>query len=303
MNPRPFVSVVIPTRARPALVVCAVTSVLKQTVTDLEVIVVIDGPDQETVRALDAINSPRLKVLALPQQGGGARARNEGVNAAAGEWLAFLDDDDEWLPEKLVQQLTVAKASPAPHPIVACQVVARTARGEFIWPRKPPCEPLSEYLLARDSWRQGEGLLQTSTLLTTRRLLLEVPFEDGLRKHQDWDWLLRAVLVPGAKIEFVPQPLAIWNLEPSQASVSRRHDWQGSLAWIRDRRSLVTRRAYAGFLATQVGSQAARQRQWRAFLPLMAEMLRIGSPKAIDVLLFLGMWVVPPSFRERGKVS
>ena len=293
----------IPTRARPALVVRAASSVLEQTVTDLEVIVVIDGQDPETVRALEAIASPQLKVLALPQQGGGARARNEGVNAAAGEWVAFLDDDDEWLPEKLERQLTVAKASLAPHPIVACQVIARIARGEFIWPRKPPHEPLSEYLLARDSWRQGEGLLQTSTLLTTRRLLVEVPFEDGLRRHQDWDWLLRAALAPGVKIEFVPQPLATWNLEPSQVSVSRRLDWQGSLAWIRERRSLVTRRAYAGFLATQVASQAARQQQWRAFVPLMAEMLRIGRPKAIDVLLFLGMWVVPPSFRERGKVS
>ena len=275
----------------------AVHSVMGQTVSDLEAIVVIDGPDPDTVGALDAIASPRLKVVALPRQGGGARARNEGVNAATGEWLAFLDDDDEWLPEKLERQLTVAKASTGRHPIVACQVVARTARGEFIWPRKPPCEPLSEYLLARDSLRQGEGLLQTSTLLTTRKLLLEVPFEDGLRKHQDWDWLLRAVRDPGAKVEFVPQPLTIWNLEPSSVSVSRRQDWQGSLAWIRDRRALVTPRAYAGFIATQVSSQAARQKQWRAFLPLLAEMFHTGKPKVMDALLFLSMWMVPPSLR------
>jgi hypothetical protein len=133
--------------------------------------------------------------------------------------------------------------------------------------------------------------------------MLEVPFEDGLRKHQDWDWLLRAALAPDVKIEFVPQPLATWNLEPSQASVSRSHDWQGSLVWIRERRSLVTRRAYAGFIATQVASQAARQGQWRAFLPLLIEMFRIGKPKPIDVLLFLGMWAVPPSLRERQRVS
>lgn len=281
----------------------AVNSVLGQTVTDVEVIVVIDGPDPETAGALAAIGSPQLKVLALPRQGGGARARNEGVNAATREWLAFLDDDDEWLPEKLERQLTVATASSARHPIVACQVLARMKGREFIWPRKPPSEPLSEYLLARDSWRQGEGLLQTSTLLTTRRLVLEVPFAEGLRKHQDWDWLLRAALTPGVKIEFVPQPLATWNLEPSPVSVSRSHDWQGSLVWIRERRSLVTPRAYAGFIATQVASQAARQRQWGAFLPLLTEMFQIGKPKTIDILLLLGMWVVPPCLRERGRVS
>lgn len=297
MNLCPSVSVVIPTRSRPTLVVRAVSSVLGQTMTDLEVVVVIDGPDPDTVGALESIASPRLKVVALPRQGGGARARNEGVKAATGEWLAFLDDDDEWLPEKLERQLIVARESAGRHPIVACQVVARTARGEFIWPRKPPCEPLSEYLLARDSLRQGEGLLQTSTLLTTRKLLVEVPFEEGLRKHQDWDWLLHAVRAPGARIEFVPQPLTVWNLEPSSVSVSRRHDWQGSLTWIRDRRSLVTSRAYASFIATQVASQAARQKQWRAFLPLLTEMFQAGKPKLIDILLFLGMWMVPPSLR------
>jgi glycosyltransferase involved in cell wall biosynthesis len=285
------------------MVVRAVNSVLGQTVSDIEIIVVVDGPDPETVAALEAIASPRLRVLALPIQGGGARARNKGVQAATGEWIAFLDDDDEWVPEKLERQLSAARGSVAQHPIVASQVVARIGGGDFIWPRTPPSEPLSEYLLARNTWRQGEGLLQTSTLLTTRELMLEVPFEDGLRKHQDWDWLLRAALAPGVRIEFVPQPLATWNLEPSSASVSRTHDWEGSLSWIRERRWLVTRRAYAGFLATQVASQAARQRQWRAFLPLTAEMFQVGRPKMIDVLLFLGMWLVPPSLRKRGRVS
>ena len=298
MKASPSVSVVIPTRARPALVVRAVNSALQQTFGDLEVVVVIDGADEETLAALASISSPRLRVLPLPKQVGGSRARNEGVHAATGEWIAFLDDDDEWFPEKLEKQLAVARASELPYPIVACKVMAHTSSGEFVWPRKLPSEPISEYLLARDSWSQGEGLLQTSTLLTTRRLLLKIGFQDGLRKHQDWDWLLRAVNTPGAKIEFVAEPLAIWHLEQSNSSVSRAHDWQLSLAWIRERRSLVTRRAYAGFIATQIASQAARQRQWRAFLPLLAEMFQIGRPKTIDVFLLLGMWFVPVSLRE-----
>jgi len=284
-------------------VVRAVHSALGQTFEDIEVIVVIDGHDQETLAALESISSPRLRLLPLTDQVGGSRARNEGVQSGRGEWIAFLDDDDEWLPEKLEKQLAVAKSSPGPHPIVGCQVIARTSGGDFIWPRKVPSEPLSEYLLARDSWRQGDGLLQTSTLLTTRRLLIEVPFQDGLRKHQDWDWLLRAVDTPGARIEFVAQPLVIWNLEQSRGSVSRTHDWQVSLAWIRTRRSLVTRRAYAGFIATQIASQAARQKQWRAFLPLLAEMFQIGKPKPIDIFLLFGMWFVPASLRNRLRSS
>lgn len=303
MSACPAVSVVIPTRARPALLLRAVNSALQQTFADLEVVVVIDGKDEETLEALASISSPRVRVLSLPNQVGGSRARNEGVNAAAGEWIAFLDDDDEWLPQKLEKQLAAANASDSPDPIVACKVMARTPGGEFLWPRKLPSEPLSEYLLARDSWRQGEGLLQTSTLLTTRRLLLKIQFADGLRKHQDWDWLLRAIRTPGAKIEFVTEPLAIWNLQQSDGSVSRTHDWRNSLTWIRERRCLVTRRAYAGFIATQISSQAARQKQWRAFFPLVTEMFQVGRPKPIDVFLLLTMWFVPASLRERLRSS
>lgn len=253
--------------------------------------------------ALESISSSRLRILPLLEQVGGACARNEGVRAAKAEWVAFLDDDDEWLPEKLERQFAAAQASAADDPVVACKVKARTPGGEFVWPRKLPSEPLSEYLFARDSWRQGEGLLQTSTLLTTRRLLLKVGFENGLRKHQDWDWLLRAVKMPGVKIEFVDEPLAIWNLERSRSSVSRRHDWQGSLSWIRERRKLVTPRAYAGFVATQIASQAARQQQWAAFSPLLVEIFQIGKPKVIDVLLYFVMWFVPGSWRERLRSS
>jgi glycosyltransferase involved in cell wall biosynthesis len=279
------------------MVVRAVHSVLQQSFRDLEILVVIDGNDDESLAALNSISSPQLRLLQLPRQVGGSRARNEGVLASRGEWVAFLDDDDLWFPKKLEKQLEVARASKAPEPIVSCQVVAHTADGDFLWPRKVPSEPLSEYLLARNSWSQGENLLQTSTLVARRRLLLKSGFEDGLQKHQDWDWLLRAVRIPGVKIEFLDAPLAIWNLEPSRNSVSRKYDWQGSLAWIRDRRELVTRRAYAGFIATQVASQAARQKQWKAFLPLLTEMFQIGRPKAIDVCLLLGMWFVPDSLR------
>jgi glycosyltransferase involved in cell wall biosynthesis len=298
----PLISVVIPTAGRPVLVARAVHSALRQTYGNVEVIVVIDGDDQG-LDILESMSEPRLRLLRLQQRCGGSRARNEGVRAANGEWVAFLDDDDEWLPEKLQKQIAVAQMSNASDPIVSCKVMARTHSGEFVWPRKLPCEPLSEYLLARDSWGQGEGLMQTSTLLTTRRLLLKIGFEDGLQKHQEWDWLLRATKAPGTGIEFVNEPLAVWNLGYSRTSVSRKYDWQGSLAWIRRRRDLVTRRAYAAFIATSISSQAARQKQWRAFLPLLAEMFRLGSPRTIDVFLLLLMWFVPGTLRERLRTS
>lgn len=295
-----IVSVVIPTRNRPLLVKRAVQSVLTQTFTELEVIVVIDGPDRATCAVLSEISDPRLKVTELQDSGGAARARNIGVSEATGEWIAFLDDDDEWLPRKLELQFEVASRSQYAFPIVACCLIARTPKGEFVRPRRflSPSEPISEYLLARNTLFQGEGLIQTSVIFTKKDLLQKVPFRQDLRRHQDWDWLLRVSALEGVGIEFVPEPLAIWYVDEKRKSVSSTSNWQNSLTWIRENRNLVTPRAYSAFIMLEVGSQASRQGQWMAFWPLLWEALRIGRPKPIDFFLYLGMWLLPQDTRR-----
>lgn len=296
----PSVSVVIPTRNRPHLVCRAVESVLTQTFSAIETIVVIDGPDEETVKVLQQIADPRLRTVTLPNSLGGAGARNAGVDAARGMWIAFLDDDDEWLPEKIERQLDVAAQSVVALPIIACPVIARRPQGEFIYPRRLPnsSEPISEYLLARNSLSFGEGLIQTSGILTKRKLLQRVPFRTDLKKHQDWDWLLRASQLEEVSIQFVPVPLAIWYRLDQQKSVSSMHNWQYSLNWIRENQSLVTPRAYASFLLVEVGAQAASQGQWREFFPLLWEAVQRGRPAPIDFLLYLGVWFIPRNIRH-----
>ena len=100
-----LVSVVIPTLNRPKLLLRAINSVLRQTHRDIEVIVVIDGPDSNTVSAVRTVNDPRLQVIVNPQSLTAAGARNAGADHARGEWIAFLDDDDEWLACKLERQI------------------------------------------------------------------------------------------------------------------------------------------------------------------------------------------------------
>ena len=95
-----LVSVVIPTLRRPKLVLRAVASVLNQTYEQIEVIVVVDGPDQATIDVLRTVKDPRMQVVVNPRSLTAAGARNVGVDHARGEWIAFLDDDDEWLPAR-----------------------------------------------------------------------------------------------------------------------------------------------------------------------------------------------------------
>jgi len=293
-----LVSAVIPTLNRPELVVRAVESALAQSFDSVEVVVVIDGPDRPTHQALQAIGDPRLRVTQLPHNIGGASARNVGVQLARGHWVAFLDDDDEWLPNKLEKQMPIATRSSSAYPIVSSAVIARTPCADFVWPRKRPRVPLSEYLFARTSWTQGEALLQTSTLLTKRELLLRVPFAEGLRKHQDWDWLLRATARTDVGVEFLHEPLAIWNIEEKRRTISTNGDWKYSLQWIRQNRSLVTKRAYAGFFATELSSQASREGSWSVFFPLLWEAIRDGQPAARDIVLYLLIWLVPQNLRR-----
>src|SRR5262249_32788271 len=107
----PLVSIVIPTRNRPGLVTRAVRSALDQTFSAIEVIVVLDGPDEKTIRALAEVEDRRLCLVILTQSVGAQEARNAGVRKARGQWVAFLDDDDEWLPLKLERQIEAANAS------------------------------------------------------------------------------------------------------------------------------------------------------------------------------------------------
>jgi glycosyltransferase involved in cell wall biosynthesis len=97
----PTVSVVLPTYDRAPLITRAIRSVLEQTLTDFELIVVDDGSTDATQEAVADIADPRLRFIELAENRGAAAARNVGIRAASAPFIAFQDSDDEWLPAKL----------------------------------------------------------------------------------------------------------------------------------------------------------------------------------------------------------
>lgn len=110
-----LVSVVIPTYSRNETLIRAVESVLNQTHTNVEIIVVDDNPaDSEWRRSSEELmkkyeDNPKVRYIKNAQNMGGAGARNEGIKASNGEYIAFLDDDDEYMPEKVEKQLKMFK--------------------------------------------------------------------------------------------------------------------------------------------------------------------------------------------------
>lgn len=107
-NKNPLVSVVIPTADRPMLLERAIKSVLAQSFQDYEILIIDDGKQAEAKSVAQKISDDRLVYFQNLQPGlGGSATRNVGIRNARGKYIAFLDDDDEWFPEKLESQLKV----------------------------------------------------------------------------------------------------------------------------------------------------------------------------------------------------
>lgn len=181
---RPTVSVIVPTYNRSAFVKDAVASVLAQEGVCPEIVVVDDGSSDGTDRALEAFRD-RVRFLRRAH-GGVSAARNSGIRIAAGEWLAFLDSDDLWLPSKLRRQLDFLTAHPE---FLVCQTEEIWLRnGVRINPRKYHRKPRGhcfERLLDR-------CLVSPSAVMIHRDVFDSVGlFDENLPACEDYDLWLR----------------------------------------------------------------------------------------------------------------
>ncbi len=161
---------------------------------------------------------------------------------------------------------------------------------------------MSEYLFCRRQFTRGEGALQTSTFFCQRALLLEIPFQRGLKRHQDWDWLLRIAQREDVAIELIDEPLSIYHRAEQRESVSGIADWQFSLQWAQQNRERITPRAYSFFVAAEVAPQAAEPGAGiGACFALLRECLFGGSPTPFALILFIGYYLVPRRLRTRAR--
>jgi glycosyltransferase involved in cell wall biosynthesis len=187
VNGQPEVSVVVPTRNRWALLErSALASARRQEDTACEVIVVDDGSTDETPDRLAELRDDRVRVIRLEERRGVAVARNAGIEAARGEWVAFLDDDDVWSPRKLRVQIDAARAAGA---ILAYgRVVSIDEAGavQYAFPLPEPAE-LPRRLLAGSVVPAGCSNVLAHTE-TVRRL---GGFDERLFQLADWDLWIR----------------------------------------------------------------------------------------------------------------
>jgi glycosyltransferase involved in cell wall biosynthesis len=196
----PLVSVIIPTYNRAGLVRQAVASVKAQTFRDFEIVVVDDGGTDGTYEVLSA--DRELRVLRHPGRRGVAAARNTGAAAARGEWLAFLDSDDLWLPDKLARQISWLEGAPE---LLICQTDETWVR-RGVRVNKPAAHRKVAGRIFLPSL--GRCMISPSAVMLHRRLLEDHgAFDETLPAAEDYDLWLR--LTWRYEVGLVDEPLVI----------------------------------------------------------------------------------------------
>lgn len=289
----PLVSVVIPTRGRPDLLVRAIHSVFAQTIADLEVIVIVDGEDLATVDRLERIADDRLRYRVNPQSIGSGASRNLGAKDAVGDWIGFLDDDDEWLPGKLERQLALG-VLPTDRVILTCISAYVTPTGVSARPREPydGKVPFDEWLFDRRRLFGGESFIQTSSLLMPTALFRECGFPNH-GQHEDWEMVILALKDHRTTLMTSPEILVRHYAEEQRPSLSTSSRVEGSLVWLERLRPSISPRAYSGFCLTVIAHQAARQGTSLDFFRLLSRAFRKGKPTLMQMLVYLMVWLVP----------
>jgi GT2 family glycosyltransferase len=203
VSQRPEVSVVIPTYNRCQLLRRTLSSVLAQTGVRFEVIVVDDGSSDATAGYLRLLENPAVAVLRFETPGGVSAARNAGMSAARGTWIAFTDDDDLWAPDKLRAQLDAAQRVPGAGWVTVGEVIVDPTLRIIAGRRPPRSGELRNVLLYNIVPAGGSG-----TMVRTDLLRQMGGFSTDLMVLADWDLWIRLFLA--APAAFVRRPLVAY---------------------------------------------------------------------------------------------
>ncbi|WP_218219804.1 glycosyltransferase family 2 protein [Nesterenkonia sp. Act20] len=279
---RDALTAVIPTVGRISLK-RAVRSVLRQTL-PTTALVVLDRPDrEEQVKRLLA-GLPHVLVL-TPGGLGAAAARNLGVQSAETTHVAFLDDDDEWVAEKSAMQLAVAgddKLVSSRSLLIGA--TSRVVPEQLYQPAGRSRPSVVDYVFDRSTLRLRRHFMQTSSLLCSREMALQVAWDEQLTRHQDWDWVGR-VERAGHPLQMLPEVLVRVH-QGTHGSISRTPDWRASSAWVHSFGAEIDDRARADFLTSVVARDAFASRAWLAGARHLTQGLR-AKPHPAAVLVGL----------------
>lgn len=271
----PF-SIVVPLYNKESSVGNSLRSVLSQTVTDFEIVVVDDGSTDRSCQVVEQLSDSRIR-LVRKANGGVSSARNEGVRLARHELVAFLDADDSWAPDYLERMDALIDMSPTAA-LYGCAYMEIHPDGSRI-PAKIDLAPGHRgYLDTFFDVNRNVCVYHPSGSIVRKDRFLELGgFDTRLSKGEDWDvWIKFAI---AGKIAYLNQPLISYHLDAENRCMNRALDKSRSLLWNLAR--------YDSRLASHPGLERFLDR-WRLShvkYALQNRNLEVPTPRDIDILL------------------
>ena len=209
---RPAVTVVVPTHNRRGMLEETLRTVLGQRGVDLEVVVVDDGSSDETSDFVSSVPDRRLSGVRHDEVRGVAAARNTGLQAATRPWVAFVDDDDLWAPDKLVTQIEAMRSDAQARWSCSGAVIVNGRMRPIRYQPPMPRRDLSDVLLSRNVIPGGAS----GVVLDTALARCVGGFDVGLSVFADWDFWIRLGLA--SPIAAVARPLHAYRVHPAGMS-------------------------------------------------------------------------------------
>lgn len=219
MNATAPISVIIPHHNRSHLIDRAIASIRCQPLQPLEILIVDDASTPEHVAALQQ-HSGIARIIRLEKNGGAARARNAGIAAAKGEFIAFLDDDDEWFPERLELQWNITRGDPSLQAVAGAMTIRyQDGSEELLLSHSPRIMTIQTAL-------EGTPAMLQTLLIRTEAIRALGGFDPAFTIMEDWEFWIRFT-VAGLRACYLQQPLA--RLERSDMQRLTRN-WQRYVA-------------------------------------------------------------------------
>lgn len=266
------VSVIIPTYNRANTIKRAIDSVLQQTYSNLEIIVVDDGSTDDTSRIVNGYEDTRVRYLMTKKRYGANHARNIGINNADGEYIAFQDSDDFWIKDKLEKQMQVYEQLPQVD-VVWCRYYRFTFTGmkQTVPEISVPNTPQTEIGKALANY----NVIGTPTMIVRKKCFEQAGlFDEAIQRFQDWELCIR--FAQKFCFHFMDEVLVeAYESERSITNISSAMESQFYI--VRKHRNFFEK---TGGMAVQIGrliELAVEEKKLEAFLDHLEEPLLLGG--------------------------
>jgi glycosyltransferase involved in cell wall biosynthesis len=285
-------SIVVPTYNRENSLHKLFESIFMQSYQNFELIIVDDGSTDNTGDLIRSFQDARIKYI-YQDNSGGSKARNTGIDAAKGSYIAFLDSDDVFLPNHLANALSVLESGA--NICTYTQVIVDRGDGlTFLKPPRAlnPKEHISDYLM------RERGFVQTSTLIVPTNLAKKIRFNEEISFGQDTDFAIRLASA-GAEFLMLPEPGAIWNDEwnPNRLSSKRKHEQR--MDWLNKIKPMITTRAYWADMGWHVAKGFAQHGELLKALKLYLNAVVRGSYRLkMAIVVFLQVVLSANAYRK-----